>query len=153
VRNPDPTASGKREKRFPSPPEKAAYAFTKNFFLDSPFPEQKEKLYFTDGTPDYGIIPVQELLRSYASVLKRKHRTGEELQPAAEGNLFFRNQLSYYLNLSRGFHLSRNFLLPIAGREQVFSILARLLIKPGDLVLVEELSYFLPNMIFGQAGA
>src|SRR5690606_36701336 len=58
VRNPDPTASGKREKRFPSPPEKAAYAFTKKFFLDSPFPEQKEMLYLTDGTPYHRLIPV-----------------------------------------------------------------------------------------------
>jgi GntR family transcriptional regulator/MocR family aminotransferase len=44
-------------------------------------------------------------------------------------------------------------LLPVAGLEQVFSILSRLLINTGDIVLVEELSYFLPNMIFGQAGA
>ena len=146
------TAGSSKSGAFQHPPEQAVFAFRKEFILDSPFPESQEELTFTDGTPDYGIIKVEELVRFYASVLRRT-KSSRELQPSAQGNLFFRDQLSYYLNVSRGFHLSRNFLLPIAGREQVFSILSRLLIRPGDLVLVENLSYFLPNMIFGQAGA
>ncbi|MNE20172.1 HTH-type transcriptional regulatory protein GabR [compost metagenome] len=85
-------------------------------------------------------------------MVKRKKKS-DEFPATTDGNLFFRDQLSYYLNLTRGFHLSRNFLLPIASREQIFSILSRLLIQQGDIVLVENLSYFLPNMIFSQAGA
>ncbi|GHA48537.1 GntR family transcriptional regulator [Salinimicrobium marinum] len=153
VKNPElSSAKSPHTGVFQNPPERAAFSFRKEFILDSPFPEPQEKLSFTDGTPDYGMVKAQELLRSYGSVLKRAKQTGG-LQHLTNENLFFRDQLSYYLNLSRGFHLSRNFLLPIAGREQVFSILSRLLIKTGDLILVEELSYFLPNMIFGQAGA
>lgn len=153
VRNPEfSSANATNSRIFQNPPEKAPYAFRKEFILDSPFSEAQENLSFTDGTPDYGMVKVQELLRSYGSVLRRT-KPSSSLQQITDGNVYFRDQLSYYLNLSRGFHLSRNFLLPIAGREQVFSILARLLIKSGDLVLVEELSYFLPNMIFGQAGA
>ena len=41
----------------------------------------------------------------------------------------------------------------MTGLEQIHSILSRLLISLGDVVLVEEFSYFLPNMIFNQAGA
>lgn len=70
-----------------------------------------------------------------------------------DGSLFFKDQLSYYLNVTRGFHLSRDFLLPVSGPEKVHSILSRLLINKGDVILVEELSYFLPNMIYSQAGA
>ena len=152
VKNPELSSAKVPTRVFQNPPEKAAFSFRKEFILDSPFPEPQESLSFTDGTPDYEIVKVQELLRSYGSVLRRAKQAGG-LQHITDGNLFFRDQLSFYLNLSRGFHLSRNFLLPIAGREQVFSILSRLLIKNGDLILVEELSYFLPNMIFGQAGA
>lgn len=137
---------------FRQPPDQAPYAFRRELILDTPVFEVPEKHYFTDGTPDYRIIDTEELVRFYASMVKRKKRT-EEFLATNDGNLFFRDQLSYYLNLTRGFHLSRNFLLPIASREQVFSILSRLLIHPGDVVLVEELSYFLPNMIFSQAGA
>ena len=152
IRNPELTISKvPHASVFQSPPEKAAFSFRREFILDSPYTEQQGKLFFTDGTPDYGIIKVQELLRFYASVLKRTKQM--DWQQASGGNVFFRDQLSYYLNVSRGFHLSRNFLLPVAGREQVYSILSRLLINTGNLVLVEELSYFLPNMIMGQAGA
>ncbi len=139
-------------RAFRSPPEKAAFTFRKQFILDTPLLEHREDLYFTDGTPDYGIIKGEELARFFASVL-RKANWFNEFQQATGGNLFFRDQLSYYLNITRGFHLSRKFLLPISGREQVFSILSQLLLKTGDIILVENLSYFLPNMIFGQAGA
>lgn len=137
---------------FEHPPLRAPFHFRREVILDNPLPENLERLYFTDGTPDYRIIPGEELVRFYASVLKRKSRI-YDLPPYSEGNLYFRDQLSYYLNVSRGFHLSRDFLLPIASREQVLSILSRLLINSGDTVVVENLSYFLPNMIFSQAGA
>ncbi|WP_223580885.1 PLP-dependent aminotransferase family protein [Sphingobacterium sp. GVS05A] len=137
---------------FRQPPDRAPYYFRKELILDTPVFEIPEKYYFTDGTPDYRIIETEELVRFYASMVKRKKKS-DEFPATTDGNLFFRDQLSYYLNLTRGFHLSRNFLLPIASREQIFSILSRLLIQQGDIVLVENLSYFLPNMIFSQAGA
>ncbi|MCM4167237.1 HTH-type transcriptional regulatory protein GabR [Arenibacter antarcticus] len=153
VRNPElsPTQS-KNSKAFQHPPEKAAFHFKKDFILDTPIEKKQEKLFFTDGTPDYRIIKSEELVRFYTSVIRRKKQSGPFLN-TIDDSLLFRDQLSYYLNLTRGFHLSRDFLLPVAGLEQVHSILSRLLINTGDIVLVEELSYFLPNMIYNQAGA
>lgn len=153
VKNPEPLSSEVTAiEVFRQPPDRAPYHFRKELILDTPVMEVPEKYYFTDGTPDYRVIDTEELVRFYAAMMKRKKKSNEFLA-TADGNLFFRDQLSYYLNLTRGFHLSRNFLLPIASREQVFSILSRLLIQRGDIVLVENLSYFLPNMIFSQAGA
>ena len=138
VRNPELTsAKGPNARSFRPPPESAAFSFRKDFILDNPFQEQPGNLYFTDGTPDYTVIRAEELVRFYSGVLRRTRESGE-WQPS--GNPFFRDQLSYYLNLTRGCHLSLHYLLPMAGREQVFSILARLLIIKGDLGLVEELS-------------
>src|SRR5690606_17356544 len=134
------------------PPVKANYHFRKDFILDTPLEGNVEEYYFTDGTPDYRVINSEELVRFYASVLKRKNKLNPHFNSTDE-NIFFRNQLSNYLNLTRVFHLSRNFLLSVYGVEQVLSILSRLLINSADIVLVEELSYFLPNMIFNQAGA
>nr|WP_288812319.1 PLP-dependent aminotransferase family protein [uncultured Sphingobacterium sp.] len=153
VKNPDRVANAASSiGAFRQPPDKAPYPFRRELILDTPVFEIPEKYYFTDGTPDYRIIETEELVRFYAAMVKRKKKS-DEFPATADGNLFFRDQLSYYLNLTRGFHLSRNFLLPIASREQIFSILSRLLIQRGDVVLVENLSYFLPNMIFSQAGA
>jgi len=152
VQNPEQVASQVVKDAFRQPPERAPFHFRKELILDTPHLEVPENYYFTDGTPDYRIIEADELVRFYASMIKRK-RKSDQLPETAEGNLFFRDQLSYYLNLTRGFHISRNFLLPIVSREQIFSILTRLLIRMGDVVLIEDLSYFLPNMIFSQAGA
>ncbi len=153
VKNPELIGtSGSAIEAFRQPPDFAPYFFRKELILDMPISEVPERYYFTDGTPDYNVIGTEELVRFYASMVKRKKKS-DDFPTTTEGNLFFRDQLSYYLNLTRGFHLSRNFLLPIASREQIFSILSRLLIRPGDIVLVENLSYFLPNMIFSQAGA
>ncbi|SEA42431.1 aminotransferase-like domain-containing protein [Psychroflexus halocasei] len=140
------------KKTFQQPPKKASYHFRKEFILDSPLDEHQEKFYFTDGTPDARVISTEELGRFYSSVMRRKKNQSTVFN-TDKSKLFFKNQLSYYLNLSRGFHLSRDYLLPITSLEQVHSILARLLINSGDMVLVEEYSYFLSNMIFNQAGA
>jgi len=153
VKNPDRVSSAVSViEAFRQPPGKAPYYFRKELILDMPILEVPEKYYFTDGTPDYRIIETEELIRFYASMVKRKKKS-DNFPTTTDGNLFFRDQLSYYLNLTRGFHLSRNYLLPIPSREQIFSILSRLLIQQGDVILVENLSYFLPNMIFSQAGA
>lgn len=141
----------KQKNAFHHPPELAPYSFRKEFILDTPLEETLEKFYFTDGTPDYRIIKSEELVRFYTSVVRRKKQS--TLQYISEERLFFRNQLSYYLNLTRKFHISKNHVLPIAGKEQLYTILSRLLINSGDVVLVASLSYFLPNMIFSQAGA
>lgn len=153
VRNPELSLNQiQKTKTFQHPPDNAPFHFRKEFILDTPSEKKGEQYYFTDGTPDYRIIKSEELVRFYTSVLRRKKHSG--ISPdTTEGSLFFRDQLSYYLNVTRGFHLSRDFLLPIAGREKVHSILSRLLINTGDVILVEELSYFLPNMIYSQAGA
>ncbi|WP_072878264.1 aminotransferase-like domain-containing protein [Salegentibacter echinorum] len=148
----NPEVSAVRNEVFQQPPQKATYNFRKEFILDSPSEENISSYSFTDGTADYRIVKPEELVRFYASVLKRKKQTGVLLN-STKDKVFFKDQLSYYLNITRGFHLSRKFLLPIAGMEQALSILARLLINSGDIVLVEELSYFLPNMVLGQAGA
>lgn len=137
---------------FLQPPDKAQYHFRKEFILDTPSEENREEIYFTDGTPDYRLNKTEELVRFYTSVLRRKNQLATVANTSG-GKLFLRDQLSYYLNLTRGFHLSRNFLLPASSLEQLYSILSRLLIDSGEVVLVEELSYFLPNMIFSQAGA
>ncbi|WP_310992193.1 PLP-dependent aminotransferase family protein [Aequorivita marina] len=153
VKNPEisPDQASKM-KVFQHPPEEAPFYFRKEFILDSPLEESLTTLYFTEGTPDYRVINTEELVRFYSAVLRRKKQASTLLH-TSDGQLFFRDQLSYYLNLTRGFHLSRNFLLPVTGLEQVHSILSRLLINSGNVVLVEEFSYFLPNMIFNQAGA
>lgn len=144
-----PNGDGGGRSRVQQPSEKATFTFKRDFVLDPPVSEIPRQLYFTDGSPDFKTVPLEELGRAYASVLRRESNP-EELD---NGNIFFREQLSYYLNVSRGFHLSRFFMLPLSSREQVFTVLSQLILSRGQVVLVEELSFYLANMIFSQVGA
>ena len=152
VKNPIIPAFLPGVKQPTQPPPKAAYQYRKELILDLPVSATPGKYNFTDGTADEQMIDIVELTRYYTGVLKRKKKM-PMMPNVMEGDSFFRDQLSIYLNLTRGFHISRKFLLPVTSKEKILSILARLFIHVGDVVLVGTLSYFLPNMIFNQAGA
>ncbi len=148
VQNPELNVSSHKTIQ---PPQHAPFNFRRNFVLDLPEKGLKTSHYFTEGTPDHRLIKVEELTRTYAAVLKRKidKNQSETSQKAAD---FFQNQLSYYLNLTRRIRISRHHLLAVAQHEHLFLILAQLLLKTGDVVLVGAQSYYRANMIFNQAG-
>src|SRR5699024_10099056 len=127
------------------------FHFQENFVLDLPYQEHNCEYYFTDGTPDYRVVQTDEIAQFYSSALKRKAVIRQVSEDSMQGNLFFRQQLSYYLNLTRGFHISEKNLLNSQNKAILLHILSQLLIKGGDTVLVGEFSHFLPNMIFGQS--
>ncbi len=134
-------------------PDTSGFNYRKSFLLDATPSSFADKLKFTDGTPDYRILKPTELGRFYSSLLKRKNNLQNRLDPAGRNTGFFYEQLSFYLNTTRGFHCSKNHLLITESRQVLLYILTQLLIQKGDLVLVEEYGYPLANMIFQQAGA
>lgn len=129
------------------------FSFRENFVLDLPHQEHHCKYYFTDGRPDYRIIKTDELAQFYSAALRRRSVISRLSEYSMEGNLFFREQLSYYLNLTRGFHISQKNLLNTKNKAILLHILAQLLIREGERIAVGDFSDFLPNMIFNQAGA
>ncbi len=132
--------------------EKAGFEFRKNFILDPPLPQQESPFYFTAGTPDYRWIKTIELSRFYAAALRRQNVIKKISRNRLEGNPFFKEHLSYYLNLTRGFHISKDHLMTAGSRQVLLYILTQLLIKSGDVILVGEYSYPFSNMVFQQAG-
>ena len=66
---------------------------------------------------------------------------------------FFSTQFCNYLNATRGFHIKPTNLLNTRSTEMSLYIVSQVLINPGDLVLVGQLSNYVANMIFQQAGA
>lgn len=133
--------------------KKSSFSFSRSFLLDSS-EEQKSSLYrFSDGTPDYTLIKTRELLRFYASILKRKHSLKSASSSLHGNHPFFTEQLSYYLNLTCGLHISPKNLLYAGNRQVLLYILTQLLIQTGDKVLVEEYGFYYANMVFQQAGA
>lgn len=122
-----------------------------NFILDSLDENKLSANAFTDGTTDLRLISNIELSRFYASALRRK--TSLQTNAKRSGNLFFKQQLSAYINAKLGIHLSEKNLLSVQNKEIALYILALVAIKKGDLVLVSEYSNPVASMIFQQAGA
>lgn len=151
--SPENTEKGEKTPAFHSFPEKTGFFFRKSFILDAPSQEHECPYRFTAGEPDYRIIKNDELARFYSAALKRKNLIKKLPGFSIQGNPFFKKQLSYYINLTRGFHISPDNLMTAQSREVILYILAQLLVKPRDVILVGELSYHFSNMIFRQAGA
>lgn len=144
--------SGKAGAGF-SFPENAGFNFRKSFILDAPSQENECPYRFTAGEPDYRIIKTDELARFYSVALKRKNLIKKLSGFTIQGNPFFKKQLSYYINQTKGFHIAPDNLLTAQSKEVILYILTQLLIRPQDVVLVGALSYHFSNMVFRQAGA
>lgn len=133
--------------------DKATFKFHKSFLLDSPEQKNQCSYSFTEGTPDYKIIKTKELGRFYTAALKRKNLLTSSPAYLSETNPFFKEQLSYYLNLTRGLHISKDNLITANSRQVLLYILTQLLVQTGDRILVGAYSDYYSNMVFQQAGA
>lgn len=103
------------------------------------------------GDPNPRILPL-ELLRDAAA-----HRLGlgerEFLQYGAEqGDGFFRAALAEFLAARYGFPVSHDDLFTTAGISSALALVCSLFTKPGDVIFVEEPSYFLALRIFADYG-
>lgn len=129
------------------------FLFQKSFLLDTAEHKKRATYQFTEGTPDYRLIQTNELGRFYSSALQRKQVLNKIHDYLSDGNPLFKEQLSYYLNLTRSLHISKAHLLTANSRQVLLYILTQLLVRSGDSVLVSDYSYYYSNMVFQQAGA
>jgi GntR family transcriptional regulator/MocR family aminotransferase len=140
------------EKKINFSKEKSTFSFQTSYLLQSTFEKSESNLQINDGQADYRLSDTKELARFYTNSLKRKN-VQHQLGNASRSNDFFKDQLSFYVNINRGFHIDKNQLAIASSKEMLIYTLAQLLLKTGDLVLVGSYSYFFSNMIFNQVGA
>ncbi|MCE7068030.1 PLP-dependent aminotransferase family protein [Dyadobacter sp. CY326] len=134
-------------------PQKTGFAFEESMLLDRPVSVSKAELEFTDGLPDVRLAPMDKLAKAYASVLRRGNNRKLLTYSHVEGNAFFRAKLAEYLNNTRGLHIGKENVITTRGIQMGIYLASMLLLKKGDSVIVGDLSYYVANMIFQQAGA
>lgn len=134
-------------------PESTGFTFKQSTILDNPFEFSKSQLGFNDGQPDIRLTQMQHLSRWYSASMKRKHNLKRLTAYNMEGSAYFREQLSNYLNYSRGLHISKNNLLITRSVEMSLYLISQILLSRGEQVLVGDLSMFSANMVFQQTGA
>lgn len=134
-------------------PVKTGFEIYTSNILDNPFEENTASYFFSDGTTDIRLTQVKSLSLQYSSSMNRKGSLKRMSHYQKEGNLFFKEQLSNYLNLSRGLHISKENLLITRSSEMSLYLIAKVLLREHDKVIVAELSNFAANMTLLQAGA
>lgn len=99
------------------------------------------------GNPSLELLPIEILERASANYFSAGDR--RTLQYGAErGNGYFLAALAQFLSTSLQFDVSTKVLLTVNGASAALDMLCTLYTKPGDLIFVEEPTYFLARRIF-----
>jgi GntR family transcriptional regulator/MocR family aminotransferase len=114
---------------------------------------EKNVLVFDDGAPDTRLVPVDALARAYRNALAL--RTGRSRLGYGDprGTEELRTALSTMLNIERGLSTKPDNICVTRGSQMAIYLAAKILVQPGDTVVMEELSYPPAREAFRRAGA
>ena len=101
------------------------------------------KFNFVGGHNDGGSIPVEGLIEAAASVLRREGRTLATygLESGAQGYRPLREFVAAKLKTDAGITCTADEILITSGSLQGLDLVNQLLLKPGDTVIGEEMTY------------
>lgn len=112
-----------------------------------------EALFFDNGTSDHRLLPQAVLHRYYRNALRNSF-TSNTVRYGSEGTGYYlRCALAEMLRNNRGLTVDAENICLTQGTQMSLYLTASLLLKPGDVVLVERLSYPPAWEIFRKLGA
>ena len=107
---------------------------------------------FTMSTPSFDEFPA-ELWGRVAAHRARAFRSWLRQEDDGIGYRPLRDAIAHYLGSSRGVNCTSDQVVIVSGVQQALDLLARLLIKPGDPIWMEDPGYFGASIAFDRAGA
>jgi GntR family transcriptional regulator/MocR family aminotransferase len=113
----------------------------------------KGMLTFDDGAPDTRLAPVEELARAYRRALMDAVRGNRLGYGDPRGSIRLRKAVATMLHLDRGISCTVDNICLVRGSQMGIYLAARLLVRPGDVVVMEALSYPPAREAFLAAGA
>lgn len=108
---------------------------------------------FNDGVPDSRMIPYAALARAFRHALIKTARNNQLGYGDPRGALALRQSLARMLNLERGLACNEDTLCLVRGSQMGIYLAARVLVRPGDAVAFEALSYAPAREAFRACGA
>ncbi len=148
--NPQPLAAERTNKALSNQP---GYRFESQPYLVRPVLTNPAGLRLDDGFPDIRLAPIHELSRAYRSYF----RWGDPQQhfgyTDTKGHPLLRDQLSAYLNETRGLRTTPDNVLVTRGSIMGLYLTAQVLLRPGDVVVTGETNWAGATMNFRQTGA
>jgi 2-aminoadipate transaminase len=104
-------------------------------------PQQGDTISFAGGIPTEEFYPKDQFQRIVSQLLKSEHSDEMFGYSAADGSPYLREQVKKHL-LGHGINCGDDELLIVSGSQQGIDLVTNVLIDPGDLVLLEDPSYF-----------
>lgn len=112
-------------------------------------PEKTGQIDFQYGHVTPHPKTVNHLSRLLAKAIKQKKFN----YPDPQGVPFLREEISKYLFRHRGFEASPDDILIVNGSQQALDLISRILVDPGDRVIMEEPHYQGARLVFENMGA
>jgi len=129
------------------------FTFQRSTILENPIEISNLSYQFNDGMPDLRLVQTDVLARLYISKLKRRKTSKTYEQIELRSHLNFKTHFSNYLNLTRGIRISTSNLLTTSSHEISLYLVTKVLISPGDKVVVASPGYYMSNMTLTNTGA
>ncbi|WP_296149237.1 PLP-dependent aminotransferase family protein [uncultured Flavobacterium sp.] len=135
------------------PDVSSGFSYKRSTILENPKEVSTLPYQFNDGQPDLRLVQTDVLARLYVSKLKsqKSTKTWEQIQTESHSN--FKMHFANFLNLTRGIRISTSNLLTTSSHEISLYLVAKLLISPGDKVVVGSPGYYMSNMTLSDSGA
>lgn len=108
---------------------------------------------FNDGIPDTRLIPFEILSRAFRHALVVSSRANRLGYDDPRGVLPLRQAITAMLNMDRGLSISVDNTCIVRGSQMGIFLAARILTRPGDYIVVENLSYPPAREAFRSCGA
>ena len=116
------------------------------------WPDPRRGLLLLNSSPDTRLLRTEPLARAYRRVLRR-HGGGLLAYGDSKGHPALREAVAQMLSVSRGMTASAAEIMITRGSQMALSLVARALLRPGQLVAVEALGYPHAWQTFRLAGA
>lgn len=110
-------------------------------------------LFFDNGACDHRLLPQAVLHRYYRNALRNSFTTNTVRHGSEGSGQYLRNALAEMLRHNRGLTVGAPQICLTQGVQMSLYLTASALLKPGDVVVVERLSYPPAWEIFRQLGA
>ncbi|MDR2220627.1 MAG: PLP-dependent aminotransferase family protein [Methylobacillus sp.] len=115
--------------------------------------QARDMLDFGDGVPDTRLIPYEIISRAFRHALIVSARANRLGYDDPRGTLALREAIVSMVNMERGLNAGLQNVCSVRGSQMGIFLAARLLVRQGDVVVMEELSYPPAREAFRACGA
>ncbi len=145
-------------EQLPSPRFEADLATSSSLYTQQPVRQKAKTLTskvidFNDGLPDARLIPFEVLSRAFRHALVGTSRVNCLGYDSPRGMLSLRQSIANMLNIERGLNVDVDSICIVRGSQMGIFLAARVLVRPNDVVVLENLTYPPARDAFRSCGA